>query len=400
MTTPVGVVESAVFRARHVFDGERLLTPGWVGVRAGRITGVGEGVPPGALGAVRHFGEVTLAPGFVDLHCHGGGGAAFTDGPDAARTAAHVHHRHGTTTLVASLVSDELEQIEAQVRQLVPLVQADEVAGIHLEGPWLSAAQCGAHRRQVLADPDPAAVGQLIDAGAGAIAMVTLAPERLGAIAAVRSLVAAGVIAAVGHTDATYDETVVAIEAGAGVATHLFNAQRGLHHREPGPIMALLQDERVVIELIADGVHLHPSVVAFAAGVAAGRFVLVTDAMAAAGAPDGNYRLGPLAVRVTDGVARVVDSGAIAGSTLTLDRALRYAVQVVGLPLEDVLRAVTTTPARVLGRSDIGRLAVGAQADLVVLTDALQVEAVLRRGRWVDPVAGCDPADGGHRHSY
>lgn len=381
-------------RAARVFDGAQLRSDGWVDIAGDRIVAVGgeavggrtvggEVAAAAASGEVVDLGDVTLAPGFVDGHCHGGGGAAFTDGAAAARTAAAMHHRHGTTTLVASLVTDGLDALERQVRALAPLVAADELAGIHLEGPWLSPAHRGAHRPDLLRDSDPVEVTRLLDAGGGAVRMVTLAPELPGGMAAVRVLADRGVLAALGHSDASYAQACEAIEAGANVATHLYNAERGMHHREPGPVPALLDDPRVVVELIADGVHVHPAMVAFAASRAAGGFVLVTDAMAAAGAADGDYLLGPLEVRVTDGVARVVATGAIAGSTLTLDRAVRFAVAEAGLPLPDVLAAATSRPARLLGRDDLGRLAAGAYADLVALDAELRVAGVMRRGDWL-----------------
>jgi N-acetylglucosamine-6-phosphate deacetylase len=194
-----------------------------------------------------------------------------------------------------------------------------------------------------------------------------------------------GVIAAVGHTDATYEATLKAVEAGATVATHLFNAMPALLHRTPGPVAALLEDERVTVELINDGVHLHPAVLELAfARAGAGRVAFVTDAMGAAGMGDGVYPLGPLQVRVTDGVARLVEGGSIAGSTLTLDEALRRAVTVDGLRVEDAVRALTLTPARLLGVADrVGTIEPGKDADLVVLDDGYRVTGVMRRGEWV-----------------
>ena len=208
----------------------------------------------------------TLVPGFVDVHCHGGGGASFTTG-DAGDAAAVVaaHRAHGTTSLVASLVTDTLDRLEAAVLALSPLVHEGELAGIHLEGPWLSAVHCGAHEPALLRSPDPAEVSRLVDAGGGAVRMVTLAPELDGGIEAVEVLAARGVVAAVGHTDATWAVTRRALDAGATAGTHLFNAMRALHHREPGPVLALLEDPRACVELVADGVHLHPDVLRFAA---------------------------------------------------------------------------------------------------------------------------------------
>jgi N-acetylglucosamine-6-phosphate deacetylase len=226
-------------------------------------------------------------------------------------------------------------------------------------------------------------VTRLLDAGGGAVRMVTLAPELAGGLEAVRLLADRGVIAALGHSDATYDVARRALDAGALVATHLFNAMRGIHHREPGPVLALVEDPRACVELIADGIHLHPQVLRWAAASAPHRFVLVTDAMGAAGAADGDYELGPAAVQVRDGVARLASNGAIAGSTLTMDRAVRYAVQTAGLPVDAVVEAATATPARLLGLDDVGALEPGRRADLVHLDGDLAVVSVMRAGAWL-----------------
>lgn len=379
---PVGShgVEDVVLHANRVIFPEGTARPGWVRVRGSVIVDLGAGEPPEPA---HRLGDVFLAPGFVDVHVHGGGGAAFTDGVDAARTVVSTHREHGTTTMMASLVTDTVDALERQVSALADLVESGELAGIHLEGPWLSERRCGAHDPDLLIDPTPQDITRLIEAGRGHLKMVTLAPERPGALAAIHQLTARGVIVAVGHTDATDDQVRAAIRAGARVGTHLFNAMPPLHHREPGPIPRLLTDPSVVVELIADGVHVHPSVLRMAVDTDRQKFVLITDAMSAAGHPDGSYRLGPLDVDVVEGIARIRDTGAIAGSTLTLDRAVRFAVERVGLAPEAAVRAASQAPADVLGRSDLGRIARGARAHLVVLSRALHVEGVMWRGCWV-----------------
>ncbi len=370
-----------ILRADRVVLPTGSVEPGWVETSGERITGAGGGNPPAP--AARHL-EGTLVPGFVDQHCHGGGGASFTTGDPAEATRVIATHRaHGTTSLVASLVTDTSDRLEAHVRALAPLVRAGELVGLHLEGPWLSGHHCGAHDPSLLRSPDPAEVTRILDAAGGTVVMVTLAPELDHGLEAVRLLAARGVVAALGHTDARFDVAGEAIDAGVRVGTHLFNAMRGVHHREPGPVLALAGDHRVVVEVIADGIHLHPEVLRWVASSAPGRFALVTDAMGAAGSGDGDYVLGPAAVRVLDRVARLVDGGAIAGSTLTMDRALRYAVTVAGIPLDRAVEAATATPARVLGLTDVGTIAAGTRADLVHLDDALEVVAVMRAGTWL-----------------
>ena len=325
-----------------------------------------------------------LVPGFVDQHSHGGGGASFTTGdPAEAERVIATHRAHGTTTLVASLVTDTAERLVASVRSLAPLVRAGELAGIHLEGPWLSADHCGAHDPALLRAPDPDEITRLLDAGEGTVRMVTVATELDHGLEAVALLARRGVIAALGHTDATYDDACAAVDAGVTVATHLFNTMRPVHHRDPGPVLALAADPRVVIELIADGTHLHPEVLRWAAASAPGRFSLITDAMGAAGSADGDYVLGHSAVQVRDGVARLASNGAIAGSTLTMDRAVRYAVTVAGVPLEAAVEAATATPARVLGLTDVGAIEAGRRADLVHLDVGLRPVAVMRAGAWL-----------------
>ena len=284
--------------------------------------------------------------------------------------------------MVASLVSDTVGALRRQVSCLADLVDAGELAGIHLEGPWLAAAHAGAHAPELLCDPEPSMVTELLEAGRGTVRMVTLAPERPHAMAAIALLREHGVVAAIGHTNADFETTQRAIEAGATGATHLFNAMAPLHHRAPGPILALWADPRVYLELIMDGVHVRPELVAFVMNDVPDRAVLITDAMSAAAAGDGEYVLGKLPVTVKEGVARVTGTDTIAGSTLTLDRAVRNAVA-AGVPLALAIRSATQLPAEYLGLTDVGRLAAGSFADLIVLDQHLEVTRVMRHGRWL-----------------
>jgi N-acetylglucosamine-6-phosphate deacetylase len=326
----------------------------------------------------------TLVPGFVDLHCHGGGGASFTSAdPDEIARAAAMHRARGTTTMHASLVSAAYDDLIDQIRALSPFVDDGTLHGIHLEGPWISPAYCGAHDPLTLRLPDPDEVARVLDAGGGRIRMVTLAPELPGALESIRVIVESGAVAAIGHTAADGEVARAAVDAGATVATHLFNAMPPLLHRDAGPVGVLLADPRVTCEVIGDGVHLEPEVVALALSAAEGRGALVTDAMSAAGAGDGDYRIGTLDVVVRDGVARLRDGGSLAGSTLLMDSALRRAVRLADRSLEQASRAASLTPARAMGLADRGALAVGQRADVVVLDADLQVMRVLRGGTWV-----------------
>jgi len=376
--------------ADTVLTGSELLRPGWIEVSGDTIAAIGAGSPPHRPDRI--LGAVTVVPGFVDTHVHGGGGSSFSAGAEQTATAAALHRRHGTTTLLASLVSEAPDDLLRQVRELATQVRADLIAGIHLEGPWLSAKRCGAHDPVLLRDPEPGELRRVLDAGAGAIRMVTLAPERAGGLEAIRHVVDAGAVAAVGHTEATYSQTCAAIDAGATVGTHLFNAMRPIHHREPGPVIALLEDPRVTVEVIADGVHIDAALyrhVTRSAGPH--RVSLVTDAMAAAGMSDGAYRIGPLAVDVADGVAHLAGTETIAGSTATMDRLFRFAVAHSighdGLHRDEALalavRQSSINPARALGLP-CPALQPGTSANLVVLDTELAVSAVLYRGEWND----------------
>ncbi len=379
----------------YLLTGGRLVTPGgvlapgWIQTRGTQIQAVAPGDPQDQTGNVIDVHGQWILPGFVDMHAHGGGGTSFTEGTVAdAHAAAAFHLAHGTTSIVASLVTAPLGELEKRAALLAPLVAQGVLAGLHLEGPFLSPARCGAQDPRYMRLPDEAAFERLRAAAAGHLKVITIAPELPGALDLVAAAANAGVTAAVGHTDATAEVTAAAIDAGAMHATHLFNGMRPPHHREPGPAGALLDRDEVSCEVIADGVHLHDTTIRLTARIAGpGRLVLVTDAMAAAGLPDGRYRLGSRRVSVVGGVARLIDEdghpGAIAGSTATMADVVRRAAR-AGLPVPDVAAAASTTPARVLGLAGrLGSLRSGLAADLVVCDEDLAVRAVMHRGRWL-----------------
>jgi len=378
-----------------------VLSPGWIRVAGTAIDAVGPGEPgeqrSSGLPVTRLSGHWVL-PGFIDMHVHGGGGTSFTQGTaEDARHTADFHRRHGSTTIVASLVTAPLTDLDARAAMLAGLAREGVIAGLHLEGPFLSAARCGAQDPRHMIAPDVAAFERLHAAAAGQLRVITVAPELPGATALIKAAAQAGVIAAVGHTDATADITSAAVDAGASHATHLFNGMRPLHHREPGPVGALLDRDEVSCEVIADGVHVHNTAIRLVARACGpGRLVLVTDAMAAAGMPEGRYRLGSMQVDVARGVARLAaeaepaaagagagPAGAIAGSTATMAGVVRHAVA-AGLPVTDVAAAASTTPARVLGLGDqTGALRPGLDADLVVCDEEFGLRAVMRHGEWL-----------------
>ena len=372
---------TVIHSARLVDDGE-VTDDAWVAFADGVVLRAGTGEEWRALraGDAIDAAGAYLTPGFVDIHGHGGGGGTYDHGLDAIAAARAVHLARGTTRAVLSLVTASIDDLAAQVGMIADLSERDAtILGTHLEGPFLDPGHKGAHTESLLRAPDEAAVARLVEAGRGTVRQVTLAPELPGGLAATAQFVAAGVAVAVGHTNATEAEASAAFDAGATLLTHAFNAMPGIHHRAPGPVVAAMRDERVTLELIADGIHVHPDVIALAFAGAPGRIALITDAMGAAGEPDGAYELGGLAVTVTDGVARLDEGGAIAGSTATQDAALRLVVA-GGLPLADAVAALTSVPARAIGLAGrYGSLRPGAAADAVLLDDALQVAGV-----WVD----------------
>jgi N-acetylglucosamine-6-phosphate deacetylase len=373
---------TTVFEHARKLDAHGEVDDFWMLVDGDTIVSTGTGNAPSADERVDVKGH-WLVPGFMDLHGHGAGGFSYDDGPDAIAAALAVHRAHGTTRSVLSLVVNPVETLAVSLAQIAALAAADPlILGTHLEGPFLDPDHRGAHNGAFLLEPQPAIVAELLEAAAGTLRQITIAPELPNALEAIEILVEAGVRVAVGHTNATLEQTNAAIAAGARILTHAFNAMPGIHHRAPGPIIAALEDERVTLELILDGTHVHPDVAKMAFASAPHRVALTTDAMAAAGAPDGDYRLGSLNVSVKNGIAHLRGTDTIAGSTLTLDVAMRNAITLVGLSPRDAVESVTLTPARALGiEARHGLLAAGYVADAVALDHAWQVTSVWGAGR-------------------
>jgi N-acetylglucosamine-6-phosphate deacetylase len=323
-------------------------------------------------------------PGFVDVHVHGGGGHDFTASPEEMSAGIDFHRRHGTTRTLVSLMAGPLDAMCEQLSWLVTLAATDDrLAGAHLEGPFLAESRCGAQNASHLQLPDRQTMTKLLEAGQGLVRTVTIAPELPGALGLITDLTEAGVVTAIGHTDANYEETGAAFAAGAALVTHLYNAMPPIRHRAPGAVIAALESQ-AYLELVNDGVHVHPAMIRHAAAFGLHRLVLVTDAMSATGVGDGSYLLGGLPVTVVDGQARGTETGSLAGSTLTMDSAFRHAVHEVGLPIEAAVAAASTNPARLIGLADrCGALTTGLAADLVHLDDELAVQRVMIGGRWL-----------------
>jgi N-acetylglucosamine-6-phosphate deacetylase len=376
-----------------VLRGGRVVTPD--GVRDADVVIRGERIAavelPRARGEAAEVVDVAgrwVLPGFVDVHVHGGGGAQFnTASADDVRRVARFHAEHGTTSLLATTVAAPVDDLLAALRAIgdaaaSPAGDGAEVLGAHLEGPFLSPRWPGAMDAAHFIAPDMAVADRLL--AGGDVRMLSLAPELPGALDLARAAAAAGVVVSMGHTGATYAEASAAVAAGARAATHVYNAMRPLHHREPGVLGAALELDGVTCEVICDGVHVDPAAVRLLVrSKGPARIALVTDAIEATGLPDGDYLLGTRPISVAGGRARLPGSDTIAGSTLTMDRALRNVVQRCGVDVEDAARMASTTPAELLGIADRkGVLAPGRDADVAILDSDLALSGVLVRGAW------------------
>jgi N-acetylglucosamine-6-phosphate deacetylase len=344
------------------------LLPGDVEVVDGRIARVGL-----AGGTSRGL----AVPGFIDLQVNGYGGVDFLDADaDGYRRAGAVLLESGVTAYLPTLITTPEEQVLAAMREVPTDEARPRILGMHLEGPFLSPSRLGTHEASARRDPDPALLERLLDAGP--VRLMTLAPELPGAGELIDRLLERGVVVSLGHSDATAEQANAAFDRGARAVTHLFNAMRPFLHRDPGIVGAALARDDVVVSIILDGIHLAPETARVAWRAASGRLALVTDAITAAGVADGEYSFGNFDVQVHEGTVRGPD-GVLAGSVLTMIEAVRN-LHALGAPLEEAVAAATSTPARVLGEPDLGRLAVGLPADLVVLDDSLEIERVLVAG--------------------
>jgi N-acetylglucosamine-6-phosphate deacetylase len=371
--------------------GATVLEPGFVVVSHGRITEVGAGPPPGAPDIPLTSG--VLVPGLVDLQVNGYYGVDLGDcDPVGWARVVRQLPETGTTAFLPTFITAPVAELAGSLRSAQKIVAGApagaRILGVHLEGPFLSPVRAGAHRQDWIVPPSPGAVAELLGAGQGVLRLMTLAPEADGALAAVTALVTAGVVVSVGHSDATARQVADAVGAGARMVTHLFNAQRGLHHREPGVVGQALTDPRLTSGLIVDFSHVAAPVCAIAFAAAPGRICLVTDAAACAGMPPGRYLLGGEPVELPPGGgAPVRPDGTLAGSALRMDVAVANTAG-AGMGLAEAVAAASRIPADLIGRPDLGRLAPGAAADLAWLGDDLRTRAtwvggeqVWRRGR-------------------
>ena len=373
--------------------GARILTPddeigrGAVVIEDGRILEVGEGVRPPPQAMVTELPDTTLVPGFIDIHVHGGGGFSLaTPDPEEVRSYARWVAVKGVTSFLASVVADTPDEGEAYLRAAAqaagPVANGAELLGIHLEGPFVNTVCRGALPESWLRTPDVGLFRRLVDAAGGRLRVLTLAPELAGARAILEEATAAGCVVALGHSDAGYEEAREAFAAGARHLTHAFNAMRPFHHREPGLLGAALESHAVTVELIADGVHVHPAAARLLlAAKGAANVALVTDGVAPAGLSEGVFHTGGREARLSQGRVTLAD-GAIAGSAATMDVLVRNVVEWGLVPLVDAVRMASTVPARILGlEGRKGRIAPGYDADLVALDEELEVVMTWVGGR-------------------
>lgn len=379
---------------------EATIKKGWIAFTNGKIESIGSGdgteklealtLAPDGIESVQIIdgqGGFVL-PGFIDVHVHGGYGHDFMDADaEGLDSITRFHAQHGTTGMLATTVTASkpdldqvLQRVQAYREKEMPFAQ---LLGVHLEGPFISVKWPGAQNPSFIVPPQLDWLQDWISSYPGLIRMQTLAPETEGALPYIEALTRSGIIAALGHTDASYEQVQLAVQHGLSHAVHTFNAMTKLHHREPGTVGAVLTHDAIMAEVIADGHHVHPACIRLLAQMKGpDNLLLITDAMSAAGLGNGEYKLGGLDVIVKDGVARLKEGDSLAGSTLTMIDAYRYAVREVGLTVEQASRMASGNPARRLGIDQVtGALVPGMQADVLLLSQHLDLQRVWIRGR-------------------
>ena len=384
------MTSQTVLSGARVVAGGRVLDPGYVVVAGETITEVGAGDPPPGAGQAIGLGGRWLLPGYIDIHVHGGGGGSLSGADrDEHLAATRFHGRHGTTSLLATTVSSSPDHLVKAISALRETMRgaADgaRIAGINMEGPFLSVECRGAHDPELVRDPDLAEFAHLAQLAEGALRVLTLAPERPGATELIAAVRAAGVVVSIGHSATPYEVALGAVDQGASLVTHTFNGMHPLHHRRPGLVAAALNSPELTCELIADGMHVDPAVVRTLVGAkGVDRVALITDCMHAAGLAEGDYDMGEgRVITVADGLAKVKGTDTIAGSTLTMEGAVKNVVRFAGVSVVEASRMASENQARLLGLPRLtGRIVTGGLADLVVLDDELTVQGSMVGGSW------------------
>jgi N-acetylglucosamine-6-phosphate deacetylase len=364
-----------------------VLDNGWLLVNDGVIVEVGSSantVIPNQLNRITIDAKGGwLIPGFIDVHVHGGAGHDFMDAnEESLRAITKFHAAHGTTSILATTLTASREELTAVLERVSSFLSNpmpySQVIGVHLEGPFINVKWKGAQNPAYILPPQVEWLEEWVKQYPGIIKIQTLAPESEGGLAYIEALARNGIVPSCGHTNATYDQLIAAADSGLRHAVHTYNAMKVFHHREPGTVGAVLTDNRIVAEVIADGHHVHPAgIKLLLSAKGKDNVILITDAMSAAGMPDGNYQIGGLPVKMSGGVARLIDSSSLAGSTLTMISAVQYMVREIGVSLEDASRMASANPARQLGIDNVtGALEAGKAADILLLDATLDIQKV------------------------
>ena len=376
-----------VIKGGTVFTPFSRIDNGRVYIKNGRIAKVGKRISRFSGVETVDASGMMVVPGFVDTHVHGGSGSDVMDGTaEAVRKIASYHARFGTTSMVATTTTESFDRIIRAVRAARAVIErrtdGAEVVGIHLEGPYINPERRGAQNVKHVRLPSLREFKRILDESANRVRIVTLAPEIKRGVEFIAALKNMGIVLSAGHSNASYADMVSAIDAGITHVTHIFNGMRELHHREPGIVGAALTREELTVSVIADGVHVHPNVIELlfkAKGV--DNIILITDAIRAAGMSDGTYELGGLHVTVKRGVCRLA-SGTLAGSTLTMNMAVKNMIDFLGIPLSDALKMASTNAAKIIGFADSkGSLEEGKDADIAILDEDFNVKSTIVKGR-------------------
>lgn len=389
----MSIVEHILITNSKIVTPQGIIEGGWIHLHNGIIASIGtpEASIPEISSAMHINGKGGyVLPGFIDVHVHGGAGLDFMNaGQEELRSITKFHAEHGTTGMLATSVTASRNELTSLLYQAAEFMQKPmpfaQLLGVHLEGPFISKQWSGAQNPNFIVPPQLEWLEEWVESFPDVIKIQTLAPEIPGAYAYIRQLSQYGIVPACGHTDATFVQMQQAVSNGLTHAVHTYNAMRPLHHREPGTVGAVLNDDRIVAEIIADGEHVHPDAIRLLLrSKGTHNVILVTDAVSAAGMPDGTYDLGGLPVIVNNGVARLRDSGSLAGSTLTTLRGFTYMVNEVGISVEEASRMASLNPARQIGLNHrYGSLEPNKRADILMLDEQLNLNQVIIGGQIV-----------------
>jgi len=384
--------KALVIKGGTIFTPFTKINKGTVYVKNGRIVRVGRVVLKPFEAEIVNASGMIVVPGFIDIHIHGGAGSDVMDGTaEALRKIAEYHARFGTTSMLATTTTESFDRTIQAVRAARAVIKEGtdgaQIVGVHLEGPYINPERRGAQNVEHVRSPSLAEFERICEESANCVRIVTVAPEIEGAMEFIAAIKSKGIMVSAGHSNASYAEMISAIEAGTTHVTHIFNGMREFHHREPGIVGAALTHKELTVSVIADGIHVHPAAIAVLFGAkGADHIVLITDAIRAAGMSDGTYELGGLPVTVKSGVCRLA-SGTLAGSTLTMNMAVRNTVNFLGIPLSDALKMASTNAAKIIGFADTkGSLEEGKDADITILDGDFNVQSTIAKGRVVTTI--------------